>query len=208
MSLILPRRLLIGGQNFLVVFADHGDITDSFQSNGGVMGSLTSTGDFTIFTYSWEDASNISFSDVSINGTSMTIQVNTGSSTTGALIATYPGALSGDVTMSFSGSATIDRSAASLVSLTGLPSYSVADTDTTTGTSMTALTTPGAGGIRLITSMNASDTAQTFSGVDAEFTDISVGGGARHSGAYIIADSSATIGMSSNTKAAGISIGV
>ena len=137
----------------------------------------------------------------------MSIQVKQPASKThGVAIATYAGTLSGTVAVTWTGFGTgIQDCAATLVSLSGRHDYSIVDTDAGT-TSLSSLTSPGEGGIRIVGAIDTTDTAQTFTGTDAELSDISGGGNYRHAVAYHIANSSAAIGDAAAEYMAGISI--
>lgn len=187
-----------------MAIVDHGDITATNYVSGASMGSLTSTGDYSVLLIGWEDGSTITPSACTIGGQAMTLAVSDPGGD-GSCIFVYEGALSGNVVMTHSGG-TISAIAATLVSLTGPLDMAVIDTDVGTN-SLAALSTPGDNGTRIVVSMDGGVTNQTFTGGVTELTDIGVAGFFQHAAAYSIADSSGAIGNSLANSMCGVSIG-
>lgn len=190
----------------LVVITDHGDQSASNKKSGDSWSaSLTSTGDFSVAILTYEDDSDLTITGISIGGTAMTVEVNRHTSTGGVAIATYNGTVSGDINISFTGDTKFSNASITLVSLTGLGSYTVSDTDVGAA-SLVALAAPGAGRIRIAGAADVTTGAKTWTGVDAELADNAIGTAYQHTSAYHIANSGAAISVSGAEHMAGVSI--
>ena len=205
MSLILPIRLRLAGAHEPGLFLES-TVKATAKATGASWGSASSGGDFTIVVFTWEDGSNKIPTSVTFGGVGMTLDVTTPSALNGVAIATYPGPLSGNFVVNFTGSGDIADCAFSVLSIYHDGTVSVVDTDIGT-TSLGALTSPGTGGYRIVGACDANPAGQTFTGVTAELEDTTGGNGDyQHAVAYHFAASSASIGDASAERMAGISV--
>lgn len=185
-----------------------GTLKATSVDSGNSWGNASTLGSFTIVVLTWEDNDTKLPTAVSIGGQAMTLSVTTSSAVTGVAIATYAGPMSGSLVVTYSGSGGIADVAATVLSLIVSGTCSVVDTDTGT-TSLSALTSPGTGGYRIVGSCDATARNQTFTGVTEEIEDTTGGNGDyQHAVAYHLAASAASIGNANASHMAGISVSI
>lgn len=202
--MILRVNNLVGfgaGGSRDVAFVDHGDATSGTISSGdtATLTGLTSSGPHTyVLLTGGADGSTVSISTVTFGGNSMTEKVFVQSAAGDDWAAIYyiAGAQTGDIVVTLSSAISWDA-AATAVSATGLRSATNIDTDTAvsdsaTSLSLSALTTPGDGGARLV-SFSHSASAGTVTPTNlTEMSDID-GGSTRHVAGYDLGDDGTTI---------------
>ena len=149
-----------------VTYVDHGDFAGT-SANPSVA-TISSDGPHTAVVINWDDTSSRTLSSITLDGNAMTILVNKiqgggPSDDLGVAIAIIAqGASSVDLSATFS--ATPNNINFTVISLQNLVSMTAIDTDSNgassgSGSPMTALTGPGAGGIIIAGYTNTVDTA-------------------------------------------------
>lgn len=189
-----------GGALPAIEVTDDGDSTAESSgggSNAHTHTSESSTGPISILGAFWSDPTDTTLNSVTWGGSAVTILVQAHRSNIGCAIGIISGAQTGNVVLNFSGS--VDDSCLTKISLNNLLSMSAKDTDSSTSAagsaSLTALTTPGAGGVRIAVYGSETDSAVTWTGA-TEIADFSLTSGAataRMSAAYDLGDDSGTI---------------
>lgn len=187
-----------------ITITDNGDTA---MSGGGTatrttIATVMSTEATGVIVITWETSVDaVTLTDLTWGGNAMSIleqeHTNLGATEVGAAIAVISGVQSGSVVGTFSGN--VDGSATvTAISLTDVQSLTAVDTDKNTGNgvdiSLTALTSPGSGGIRIVGFANVTQTSSAVTWTGAtEISDVTPGSNMRHSAAYSLGDSSATI---------------
>lgn len=200
-----------------ITIVDDGDTGTPSSGTTHTYTSKTSTGPSTIVVaYCRRDASGVNVSSITFNGNSCTIlaqHTSAGSAGVNVAIAAVAGAQSGSVVVTYDQDVG-DRAGITILSLANVQNLlTPVDTDTDNGTdgaaSLAALSSPGAGGIRIAASSIDNSHTSTWSGVTAELADF-VQGSTGMSCAYHLADSGATItdtySASSEHAVVGVSI--
>ena len=183
------------------IIDDGGQAVDSGAGTGThTFNSVTSTGPHTYVIASMDDSFEVSLDSYTFDGNSMTKLVDRAGPSVGGVrsrvaILYIAGAQSGDVVLGWSGGA--DNSYISVVSCNNVNDPTGGDTDTgqtTSGSAMTlnALSSPGAGGVRLVGLVNEGGTASVSWTNATEIRDVDAGTH-RHAVAYDEGDDSGNI---------------
>lgn len=222
MSHPIMNRLaaLMGAALVDISVVDDGDArnTSGNSSATHTFASQTSTGPYTIvcLTSYYVGGTSHSIASATWNGNAVSVlyqaSFNDGSGGSGLMaVLGIAGAQSGSLVVNFSGGATVYGSAISKLSLTGLVSPTPIDTDVNSGTSggtrtLSALTSPGDGGVRIAVTCNRFPTSTSWTNA-VEVSDYAPEVYWNISAAYDLGNDATSISAAGNNAAAGI-IGV
>ena len=187
-----------------ITIVDDGDAAPSSGTGTAThtYNSQTSTGPSSVVALTWfKSGANTTLSSITWGGVSMSILVQSGTvnasgDNVGAAICIIAGAQSGNIIATFSGST--GDSEITKVSLDNLQNLTAVDTDAAAN-DLSALLSPGAGGIRIGASANnAQSTAVSWTNA-IEIADLSIGS-SRHSAAYDLGDDGGTISCTGSPR--------